>query len=502
MDTAKSDTTRTARSGCLERTFEDSNCTQIEIDIRCAILNSNVTNSNIPDASASTAVLAAVSTFSMDRTFAISRLTALNDDGIAARTTDSASTMAMSSSSESCASFAASRSSVAIPNDTENARSEPRDPRAPAVLIIPPTVPPFQNVLSSHELRLFSNEGDTLPRVLACQTATCLSIRRLLIGHTSESTTPGKGGKAKGRVRFGSTHHHHYTGCIFGCLLGNVVEFAKCNGSIRTSDAMVHLRKCLEPCGSDAMSCSGSDAVHLQNGFACYNVIRGQLLLLRESKTSPRIDAKYGRKNVALGISTTIFFIFSLYQRMTSDATSLRMATDYFMDRCYRMLLNWRHLHGNSPSSHMTALEAEKRALRRGLIAIRVAKKVAFEKGLDNYNGLRVEIEFMRKGMWPYGRDVSESTQADLCAWIHTDDFINASMPETTQHPVPIDATLPIPLSLCGDIQSQKRNMEDDSSVEGSMSMTSSYPSTLSSNCDAVDDTGVSFTFANVDIVF
>ena len=49
MDTARSDTTLTDRSGCLDRTFEASSCTQMERDIRWAILRSNVTNSINPD---------------------------------------------------------------------------------------------------------------------------------------------------------------------------------------------------------------------------------------------------------------------------------------------------------------------------------------------------------------------------------------------------------------------------------------------------------------------
>eukprot|EP00966_Prymnesium_polylepis_P310878 7182747-Prymnesium_polylepis.1 len=57
----------------------------------------------------------------MRRILASSALTARNDDGMAARTTEMASTMPMSSSSERCDSLAESSSSDAMPKLTENA---------------------------------------------------------------------------------------------------------------------------------------------------------------------------------------------------------------------------------------------------------------------------------------------------------------------------------------------------------------------------------------------
>lgn len=456
----------------------------MEIDIRCAILTNNVANSRMPEGGGAASSVVPPVPFSVFRTFANSRRTALNDDGIAANTTESASTMAMSSSSERCASFAASSNSVAMPKDTEKARSEPSEPRAPAVLMPPPPVPCFQNVATSYEVRLFSNEGDAIPHLLAWHTGISLSIRRLLLSPILETRTPGRGGKALKRVRVGSTHHHNYAGCTFGCLLGNLIQFAKGTSDLRTSEAVVHLRKCLEPAGRDMLSCTGADAVHLHRGFACYNVIRGQLPLLSESQTSPRIDARYGKKSVAVGIAAAIYYLFSVCQRVASNSSAVRMSTEYFMERCCKSLQNWRQLHGNCPACHNAAMEAEKRALRRGLLAIRVAKKMTREKGVDNYKGLQIELEFMRKAMWPHGKEVSSATQADLCEWIHTDDFIKTSVPETHERPRPMDCTLPIPLSQVFELPSHDVGgaTEDDlSSVDGSASVASSYPSTVSS---------------------
>lgn len=493
METARSDTMRTARSGCLDLTLADRSCTQMEIDIRCAILTSNVANSRMPEGVCVSSSPVPPVPFSVFRTFASSRRTALNDEGIAASTTESASTMAMSSSSERCDSFAASSSSVAMPKETENARSEPSEPSAPAVLMPPPPVPPLQNVATSHDVRIFSNEGDTIPHLLAWQTGFCLSIRRLLLSPILETGTPGRGGKALKRVRVGSTHHHGYSGCVFGCLLGNLIQFAKGTSNLRTSEAILHLRKCLEPAGKDMLSCTGADAAHLHRGFACYNVIRGQLPLLSESQTSPRIDAKYGKKSVAIGIAAAIYYLFSVCQRVASNSNAVRMSTEYFVERCFKSLQNWRELHGNCPACHSAAMEAEKRALRRGLLAIRVAKKMTRKEGIDDYKALQFELEFMRKAMWPQGKEVSSATQADLCEWIHTDEFTQSSTPETHERPRPVDCTLPIPLSQLSELPPRDTGgaMEDDvSSVDGSASVASSYPSTVSSTGELREEGG------------
>lgn len=493
METASRETMRTALSGCLDRTLADRSCTQMEIDIRCAILTSNVANSRMPEGGCASSSVVPPVPFSVFRTFASSRRTALNDEGIAASTTESASTMAISSSSERCASFAASSSSVAMPKETENARSDPSEPRAPAVFMPPPPVPPLQNVATSNEVRIFSNEGDSLPHLLAWQTGFSLSIRRLLLSPILETRTPGRGGKAMRRVRVGGTHHHSYSGCVFGCLLGNLVQFAKGTSNLRTSEAIVHLRKCLEPSSRDMLSCTGADAAHLHRGFACYNVIRGQLPLLSESQASPRIDAKYGKKSVAIGIAAAIYYVFSVCQRVASNSNALRMSTEYFVERCFKALRNWRELHGNCPACHSASMDAEKRALRRGLLAVRVAKKMTREKGVDDYNGLRMELEFMRKAMWPHGKEVSAATQADLCEWIHTDEFRKSSLPETQERPRPVDCTLPIPLSQLSELPSRDTGaaMEDDvSSVDGSASVASTYPSTVSSTGEPQDGGG------------
>ena len=171
METARSDTTLTDRSGCRDRTFEATSCTQIDRAMRCAIPNSNLMNCTIPESSVAFA-LPPPPPFDPSLTlprlhFVHSRLMAANVDGTAANSTDIASTIPMSSSSDRWASCAASSSSCAMPRDTENARSDPREPSAPVVAMQPArerspernlTAESLNYTMTSSEVRAVSHE--------------------------------------------------------------------------------------------------------------------------------------------------------------------------------------------------------------------------------------------------------------------------------------------------------------------------------------------------------
>lgn len=484
METDRSDTTRTDLRGCLERTLADNSCTQIDMDIRCAMFVSKTAKSMMPVRRGD---VCAVSDSCLEpHDFKSCRRSALNDEGIAPRTTESARTMPISSSSDRWASLAASNSSVAIPNETENARSEPSDPRVPAVLM-PATalLTSFQLVATSEEVNALSKEGVVVPHLLAWQEGPCLSIRKLLLGDIVATRSHGKCGKASRRVRVGRTHHHHYSSCVFGCLLRNLVYYAKQESNLRTSEASVHLCMCLQPAKEDILSCTGADSIHLHRGLACYSIIRGQLLLLPESKASLCTNARYGSKGAAIGIGASIYYLFSMFRRNASSTSALCMSTAYFVERCLRLLQSWENTCSDCLVCHKAALDAEKRALCRGLLAIKTAKGIILEKGIDDYRGLQIELAFMRKGMWPHGKEISGATQASLCEWIETSTFAEASMPNIAERPRPIDGMTNKRFSSLRELASHEgRNAMDDddfSSVDGSGSITSSYPSTESS---------------------
>lgn len=486
METESNETTRTDRRGWRERTLEESSCTQIERAMRCAMETSSNENSRMPDTAACVVSEELLTeALSVPRALASSRFMAAKSEGIAASTTERPSTVAMSSSSDRCASFAASSSSVAIPKDTENARSELSDPSAPAVLMPPPAVPlRAEGAVSTSDVRWFSQEGGSLahPQALAWQAEQMLTVRRLLLSPIVENGTPGRGGKAQ-RVRIAGTHHHGYSGCVFGCLLSNAVQFAR-GGRMRTSDALQHLHRCLEPPGCNLESCTGADAAILQRGFASRVVIRRQLQLLPECRSSQRIDSKYGRKSVALGISAAVFYALSCAATDSTSVGGLRVNSEMFVGRALSVLQRWPHRVGIAMREHGEELDAEKRALTRGLLALKVGKKRAEDEGLDLFNGVLMELAFMSRGMWPHGKILSAESQPSLCEWIHTGGFVKASRPPQQMRPERLDVRLPIPLAQLHELPRWGETSSDTTSDTGGSTTVSLWSSSAASSTE------------------
>lgn len=453
METDSRDTILTERRCCLERTLEARSCTQIDMEMRCAILTSSDTNSSSPDALVAwPGCDFALGGFPVVRRMASSLCTARKEEGIADSTTERAKTMPMSSSSERWASCAASSSSFAMPKDTEKARSEPRELSATAVLMPPP--PPPTGVgqsASTAEVRLISQESEVMRHLLAWQEGLALTIRHLLVCPILTTDTPGKGGKAS-RRRVGNSHVHSYSGCVFGCLLSHLVVFAKGNKRRGETAVMNGLRKFLEPASRALSSCNGIDADHLRCGFACCTVIRGQQLAISESKRSTRINSRHGRSAVAIGIGVALFFMFSIGSEDSSDAGALRVATAFWTDWCMRSLNKWRGCSTFMDPDHQAALDAERRALQRGLLAIRVAKKQAELLQLSAHSAVKLEIAFMAKAMWPANRTLDRVGHAQLCEWIHSDAFLADGEVPQRRCLAGMNASFPTPLSALNDV--------------------------------------------------
>lgn len=422
MDTAKSDTTRTDLSGCRLRTLDAINCTQTLSAMRWAMVINRVTNSATPECFGSLPSLPAFDPSVTLPRMALSNClrTDVTDEGNAASNTVTARTMPMSSSSERCASCAASSSSLAIPNDTENARSDPREPSAPTVVMPPPPANPCYTATSA-EIRSASSEIMVLEGVLASQSGLTLPLRRLLISPASD--TKGRGGKAR-RERVGGTHHHKYSGCVFGCLLGPAVDFVRHTGS-GSSELLHVLRSCLEPAAKDLVTCEGKDAALLQRGFASHHAIRGQLSHLNESKTTGRIKYTLGRKSAVLGVSVAVYFVLSALARNTSNSASLLLVTGSWLRRCHSMLRMWRTPLSVIGDGHHCALDAERRALDRAARGMERARSEFSLRGItDTYNQVRLVLECMRRAMWPAGKHLDAGSQGELCSWIESGDFM------------------------------------------------------------------------------
>ena len=488
----------------------------MEMEMRCAILTSNVKNSNTPDGSmvrlgvggSSSSSFSSVPSgeFLIRRTLASSLCLAsssrndLKAEGMLASTTESKSTMPISSSSERCDSLAASSSSVAMLNETEKERSEPSDPSAPAVALIH-----NYGIISSDDLRAVSKEAVVLRAVLAWQQGQVLSIRRLMTSSISPTKTPGRGGKIarSERRRVGGTHNHSHSGCVIGVLLGHAVEFARCKGHFQTSDVLSHLRRSLEPAAQDLASCSGEDAKHLSRGFASHHVMHAQLRLLWESKAAPRISSRYGKNSVAVGISACMYFLVSLSSTNARHATSLDMAAEFWVDTCLRQLDAWGWHEDFPPEEAVEAMEAERRALKRGVLGLRVAKREAKRLGLECRDAVsRLFLSYMRRAMWPSGKVLDREHQPELCEWIHSPEFIErGAMPPPPSgsysyshvNNVPL-AALPHPLTLqqggvgAWDSDSDGASVSESvSSSAGSLSSASSAEGSVAAGLDSAD---------------
>lgn len=313
--------------------------------------------------------------------------------------------------------------------------------------------------------------------VLAWQEGIGLSIRHLLTSPILDSRTPGRGGKAA-RERVGGSHIHHYAGSVFGCTLGNAVHYAR-GSKYRVSDAMRSMRKSLEPASRDLMSCTGEDVDHLQMGFACYHVIRGQLPLLAEYKASPRIDEKYGKKSVVLGLSVCVFFLLSLAIGDSNDSASVRQYAYYISDRCMRLLDSWRSRMGVMGEQRGQSIGAERRALHRGVLALKVARSEATRLSLNSYNAVRLELAFMRKAMFPSERNISKDTQTELCDWIHSPEFLTEATIPAVGRPDFVPC-FNVPLSALPEIPGRSSGDSDAGSVCDSASSSLSFSSVSS----------------------
>jgi len=337
--------------------------------------------------------------------------------------------------------------------------------------------------MTSSEMRSASKDACVLESLIACQEGLSLPVRRLFISAVPETKLQGGGGKIV-RERVGSTHKHYYAGSIFGCVLGAVIGFVTTKDE-RVCDVMRRLRGCLEPVGKDAMSCLGEDAIHLQRGFASHHAIRGQLPYLHESKMSVRIDSRYGKKSVALGVSACVYFVLSSLATRTENSVALLYASSMWMRRCYKMLSHW------NTSSHVCgvfqfqALEAERRALERGAHAFDAADAEAKRTGLDIHNTLRLKLAYVRKAMWPPGRVLDAKTQAALLDWVNSDSFTKDIKLQREVQPS-MNITINVPLSAIPMLPEHSK-MGVGSSCDSQSSAGSSLLSLSSVNSDVCE---------------
>tara|TARA_Y100000389_G_scaffold202253_1_gene247020 strand:- start:2425 stop:3483 length:1059 start_codon:yes stop_codon:yes gene_type:complete len=276
--------------------------------------------------------------------------------------------------------------------------------------------PPRRGAVTSEQLKRVSHEVAVVRGTIAWHGESLLIIRRLLL-------RPMAAGRRRGPTRREPKEAfrvYEHDGCVFGVLLGHAIDIAGFEGHFRRAEVVRRLREYLEPAAAQLSSCDGWDAAHLRAGFASDRVLRGQLLLMRDSSRTVRGSSRSG--GVALGLSACMFFLVSMSAQNARHSSSLDGFGIFWLECAASALQTWRW--ASHSQDHTDALEAELRALKRGVLGLRVGQREAQRLQLDVRDSVRIQTSYMRRAMWPSGRRLDRATQAKLCEWIDSADFI------------------------------------------------------------------------------
>lgn len=327
-----------------------------------------------------------------------SAITAFTVDGMAENSTEIASTVISSSSLDKCASFAASRSSEAIPNETEKLRSELRLPSAPVV------------AMTSSRLISLSQTDSMAIRSPVNRLATMLIVLKLALR--------AKRGNSSGiQKKPARRRHAEVAGIVYGCVFEQLLSFVNYCTEFGTGETIHHFKLSLCGAGRRCAKARGEDAIHLARGFANFQICRKQNLLLSGKQAYARIDSKYGNRGAVVGASVAVFFALCALARKDVNCAALMLCLDGWL--C-NILSEANDLRGCSESA--SAISAERRALERLLCGARAAFRWLKTNPRDTHNALKFVLRCMENSAWP-DRVLDEESQPYLINWINSDAF-------------------------------------------------------------------------------
>lgn len=425
--TESNDTIRTARFGCFARTLAASSCTDMEIAIRRAMSMSSAANEARPDPSGVGGV------GFPSHPFCLSSLDAtLNVRGSADSTIESTNTAATSSSSEICASSAASSISRPMPNETLNARSDPREPRAAAVsVMLPKDVLGVTRMLYHDNVESALRESHHLPARLAWQSVSeggaPLVLRRLLVAprgikRSSKNGRSGCGGPVRSvRGRSAYNTQIQSAGTVFGCTLGNVMHHCRARKH-KLMHAMRALRRALEPAGRALETANGDDRRFLVRGLACHRLLQAQGRKMQEVKRAPPIDSKMGHVGVVLGATAAILVAFECMALNDEDTEGLGAQLNACLRDAHSAMASWRLL-DNMDCDMRDARDAELRALERARAGVARAQAMCAE--LSCKHGMRLQLDCYRRAAWPADEPLDDEEHPSVLARIHSGELVD-----------------------------------------------------------------------------
>lgn len=443
--TASSETILTALCGCRARTLAASSCTVMETDIRRAMSTSSVMNASIPLTLREDFVSGL-----MERPnhpfLANSVYASLTVRGSAPNTTERARTTAISSSSPSCASLAASRSSRAMPKDTENARSLPSAPSASVVEDMQSDrrddyyrdsyedepLPLPREVFPS-EVEACAQEGCSVGRRLAWQNERVrLHVRRLLLSDRGGASGGSKGVKGvikKRRRLTGGTTVSCTVGTIFGSTLGNLFHYAR-GHKHGLAVARLRLELVVDPAAAAAGSTRGEDRIHLMRGMGHHRVVGSLGKSLAEVRTAlPISDRKKGGREAHVGVvygaTVALLVSFSLLSLAQMDEADMEPLVEPACEELHNHLDAWRTGGVSWVEEDRAALAAEIRASERALQAVRLARQRAQTARMGPAESTRMQLAFFRRAAWPVGHSVGFEEQDRLLEKLRTGELVD-----------------------------------------------------------------------------
>lgn len=421
--TLSNDKILTARLGCLARTLAASSCTEREIAIRRAMSTSRERNDARPDPSDVLGVGFA------SHPLRLSSLDAIrNVRGSAVSMMESTRTAATSSSSDICASSAASINSRPMPKETLNARSEPKDPSAAAVsVMLPSDSHDVLQVVYQESVQSALIETHHLPARLAWQATAAggapLVMRRLLVAPRGvKRGRDGVGGPQRAvRGRKAEYSRIHCAGTVFGCTLGNLMQHSR-GQKHRLMYAMRALRNALAPAGRALSTSAGEDIGVLVRGLACHRVLQIQFRKLRELKRAPAIDSKMGHIGVVLGTAASLMVAFECMALDEDDAPTLRSQISMCLSDAHTGLASWRSP-DNLDDDMRHALDVEIRALERARFAI--SRATDLSDGMDAAASVRMQLDCFRRAAWPRNETLGKETHTCVLERIRTGEIVD-----------------------------------------------------------------------------
>jgi len=291
------------------------------------------------------------------------------------------------------------------------------------------------------------------------------------------------------------------TECVFGCAVCGVMGFVRNGRPYVAADTVTVLSGALEAGARALLSCTGGDVEHLQRGFGAAYVSSSQFARMAEVVRNPVTGRRRERNDdVALGAGAALFVVLSEVGRNALNAAALLFATNRIVDAVARALGRWGVEAAGAlalPPGQREALAAEQRAVQRGILAVRNARRSARALELDTYNTMRLVLATMRRAMWPAARVVGPETHAQLCAWISAEAFVDEEHVPVVVKPhgpgdfrVPLSALSALPHGALG----EQVDPDGADSVSGATTTTSSSAFTLSStgSCSASSTWSVS----------